>query len=457
MKLLLPLIVFAFVGAGTVFAEKLLLTPDMVVNLSGARPASELIDEQNLAGDPLAGKGGQPKTVFSQGWQNKELYYPLDIVVDLGRPHKIAGVCYFDANRSGLLTVSVGSPKAWKEVVSDDLREYLKWKTHRLAEEARYLKITFETPASAISEIVVYGEATGIVHPSNGTAQIRPKPVTIDRFMGMNAFVDDPIERIAAVGMIREYHQWAWDEGNQDKSYTGFPDNRYAWSPSWVSGPGWGWDFDEFYRELRAAGIEIAPVLQQSAPYLVDHDFGRISEKPVSEDEDATRPESYREHADWMFQFAARYGATKVEPALLKLREGQAAKSGLGLIRHLENCNEPDRWWHGRKGHFKPFELAAMCSADFDGDQGRLGDAAVRVYTFRSIDSSRRAFAVWCPTSDDRHVKGFQLNAGAASKVSLISLADKEPAGIRTPLRLTNGLVSIDVSERPVFVVIGEP
>ena len=60
-------------------AEVIPLTPDRVINLSGVRPASELIDEQALAGDPLGGKGGAPKTVFGQGWENKDLDCPRNV------------------------------------------------------------------------------------------------------------------------------------------------------------------------------------------------------------------------------------------------------------------------------------------------------------------------------------------------------------------------------------------
>lgn len=48
--------------------------------------------------------------------------------------------------------------------------------------------------------------------------------------------------------------------------------------------------------------------------------------------------------------------------------------SGLNLLRYFENANEPDAWWHGRSGYSTPFELAARCSADYDGDQKRMGE-----------------------------------------------------------------------------------
>jgi hypothetical protein len=129
----------------------------------------------------------------------------------------------------------------------------------------------------------------------------------MDSFIGINGFVDDPIERIAACGHLREYHSWQWDEGNQDSSYPGYPNHQLAWSPSWVSGPGWGWDFDAFYRQLKDAGVEAAPCLQGCAPYMVGFDPNRTDEKPVA-GQDPTQPRSYIAHASYLFQFAARCG-----------------------------------------------------------------------------------------------------------------------------------------------------
>jgi len=74
-----------------------------------------------------------------------------------------------------------------------------------------------------------------------------------------------------------------------------------------------------------------------------------------------------------MFQFAARYGRRAVPKAELTLADGQPLRSGLGTVRFFENANEPDKDWKGRKAFTSPFELAAQCSADYDGHRGKLG------------------------------------------------------------------------------------
>ncbi len=352
-------------------AERITLDSEMLINLSGQRAAAELVDEQDIDGDPRTGDAAQATTPYTNGWNGAQLYYPLSVVVDLGVEHDLTDICYFDGQGSGLLTVAYRNADRWETLFTDELKQYLRWVSRGVSVTTRYLRLTFESPGGPISEMLVYGTARG-ERPAP-PQPVRHKRPLMDTFIGTNGFVDDPIERLAACGSLREYHNWQWDEGNTDASYEGYPDQQLAWSPSWVSGPGWGWDFDAFYQQLKDAGIDVSPCLQGSAPYIVDHDPNRSHDKPVYKGGDATRPESYVAHASYLFQFAARYGATAVDEDLLKLKADQPVRSGLDLVRYIENCNEPDKWWEGRDAHFLPAELAAMCSADYDGHQGAMG------------------------------------------------------------------------------------
>lgn len=357
--------------APPIAGDRVRLSEDMLINLSGQRAAVELVDEQDLAGDPRQGNAPQPKTVYSNGWINAKLYYPLAVVIDLGVVHDLTDICWFDVEDQGVLTVEYRDGETWKSVFSGPLSEYNKWTTRQVTLATRYLRLTFDSPSARIAEVLLYGKARG-PRPAPPQPALRPGAL-MDTFIGVNGFIDDPIERIAACGHLREYHQWQWDEGNQDSSYPGYPNQQLAWSPSWVSGPGWGWDFDQFYRQLKEAGVEVVPCLQGCAPYVLGFDKDRSDEKPVPLGSDPTRPESYVAHASYLFQFAARYGGTACDAALLKLKPGQPVRSGLRLVQYLENCNEPDKWWKGRAAWFSPWELAALCSADYDGHQGAMG------------------------------------------------------------------------------------
>ena len=193
----------------------------------------------------------------------------------------------------------------------------------------------------------------------------------MDQFIGTNAFIDDPLDKMSAVGYVREYHNWSWDAGDGKADAPAYPHNVVAFNPSSAAGGNF-WFFDDYYAKLKNAGVTVCPAIQGNIKWLAGDD-AHMSDKVAAPGTDAADPASYAAHADHMFQFAARYGAAKVPDKLLKLAANQPRKSGLGLLRYYENQNEPDAWWHGRAGYASPYELAAQCSADDDGDQKRMG------------------------------------------------------------------------------------
>lgn len=187
--------------------------------------------------------------------------------------------------------------------------------------------------------------------------------IPFDQFMGANAFVDDPIDRMQAVGFIREYHNWGWDEGNGDDGAV-YPNNQIRWAPSRVI----PWDFDDYYSRVNAAGLLISPCTQNSVRWLSHGEEFRAADKPLDKPGlSPTDPSSYQAKAHYMYQYAARYGSTKVDADKLTLAPDQESRSGLGLIRYLEDWNEPNKDWEGRDAEFTPEEYAAMLSADYDG------------------------------------------------------------------------------------------
>lgn len=204
----------------------------------------------------------------------------------------------------------------------------------------------------------------------------------MDQAIGLNGFVDDPIDVLAVAGIVREYHSWEWDApgGGDAKAY---PDDLNHFAPN---AGGW-WNFDDYYAKFRSAPSAVvpAPVMQGSIAWLdPNHDA-----QPVPRGASTTDPRSYLAHADHLFQFAARYGSARVPDDRLKLAPGQPKKSGLGLIGYFEDWNEPNRFWLGKPGspgNFSADELGAMLSADYDADCGALGDRA----GVRTADPSAR-------------------------------------------------------------------
>lgn len=209
----------------------------------------------------------------------------------------------------------------------------------------------------------VSGGAGGSVVSGAGGQSAATGPLVGD-FLGLNGFIDDDPAKLAAVGNVREYHDWSWNEGNGAAGYPGYPNNQLAFTN--VAG---AWDFDAYYGALGQAGVTPFPCIEGSVGFLAS------AMPPVAAGADVTMAASYVAHASFLYQYAARYGAKAVPTANLKLASGQAARTGLGLLRYYEDGNEPDANWVNADGSplFSPAAAAAMSSADYDGDQGRLG------------------------------------------------------------------------------------
>ena len=338
----------------------------MVVNETGFGEAVRLVDEQALAGDPRAGHGGKPTSPWFPEWT--AWHYPARAYLDLGRAYRVSDVYLYDGEGAGLVTISAGRPFRWTPLLTDDLSHFNVWNAHPVSVTTRYLEITLADAGTKVPEIIVYGVPVG---PAEAVPipVVRPLP-TMDQLIGVNAFVDDPLDKMTVGGFVREYHNWDWDEGD-GKTYLGYPHNENKWNPSY--GAGGGWDFDAYYARLKAAGVMVCPAIQGGAAWLRTPGQGKAGDKPVPAGQSAAAPASYAAHADHLFQYAARYGSVRVADARLKLAADQPRRSGLGLLRYYENWNEEDAWWAGRDTYFQPAEFAAMCSADYDGDQGRMG------------------------------------------------------------------------------------
>ena len=177
---------------------------------------------------------------------------------------------------------------------------------------------------------------------------------TVGSFVGVNALITDAVADLAPIGVVREYHDWGWLGNN-------FNDQPYPQTLYTPNIPDFMWDWDAFFSGLQAMGVSGFPVVQGGAPWV---DGGAVPPADGS----PTAAASYIAHGDTMFQIAARWGSVKVPDAKLKLESGQTRSSGLGTVEYYEDFNEEDN-----ATGFTGDVFAAMASADYDGDQTRLG------------------------------------------------------------------------------------
>ena len=177
---------------------------------------------------------------------------------------------------------------------------------------------------------------------------------TVGTFAGVNALITDKVADLAPIGVVREYHNWGWLGNN----YSDSPYPQTLYTPDI---PSFGWDWDGFFAGLKAAGVSGFPAVQGGAPWVSASAVPPATGSP-------TAAASYVAHGDTMFQIAARWGKSKVDDAKLKLEADQTRESGLGTVAYFEDFNEEDN-----ASGFTGDVFAAMASADYDGDEGRLG------------------------------------------------------------------------------------
>ena len=366
--------------------SKILLTPDMVINEVAKGDASLLIDEQGTSeGFPVH----LPKTRWTIDVPvgEPDWYLPANAVIDLGHEHVITNIFLFNGDGlSGNCHISYGVPFQWTPLLTDSLSAENEWRRHDVANiRTRFIQIS-RTEDSDVREVILYGyPVAGNAVRGESVATENRNVVTLDKGIGVNTHYLDPFQRVKVAGIAREYHNWILNEGGFTKDYPGYPANAIQFNPGspmqkenaavpqWDAATSGGFDFDKYYKDLKDAGITVFPCIQGTVPWLSGEPNTKSRHKPVKSGADPADPFSYAEHADFMFQYAARYGNATVPNHLLKVAEGQAAMSGLGYLQFYENWNEPDGWWGGRRDYFTPYEYAAMSSADYDGHESRMG------------------------------------------------------------------------------------
>ncbi|MEM9824482.1 MAG: hypothetical protein AAF985_25575, partial [Bacteroidota bacterium] len=360
----------------------------MIFNLS-ARGESHLLVDQQLKADepfPVHGQsipGGFPWSAsrfHESGWnqsflgrfnattiyQNQNLYFPIELHIDLGQTAQIDGICLADLHGEGKINIAVGDGKKWTSIYDAALNKTYAWHCQKdLGQSARFLKLTLQDPSANIGEILLSGKGVSS-HPK--TVQTTSYPL-MEQFIGVNINTEDPPVQMAVFEFVREYHDWQLELGDQHPNDC----EIYRWNPSNAYE---GWSFDRIYQDIADNNIQIAADLKSNIPALLEY---TIEDRPCEKNAATDHPASYTAHAEYMYQHSLRYGHTSQYPPSIQDRLGEPVKSGLGMIHYIEDWNEQDKYWMNSSGHpqqeaayFQPFEYAAMLSADYDGHESSL-------------------------------------------------------------------------------------
>lgn len=337
---------------------------------------SVLFDEQDKVPESPenteVGKEIFNSTNKSTNWKpNQQAEYGDDsFYIDLKANYVITGICYLDTNGINKWKVESGEPFNWREILSFSTDAYMSWQGRTISdtEPTRYLRFSTVSGDSGISELAIYGyKVSELSDEQRLKTSAKPSGsektnLTAGGKVGFNAFIDDPITSIYAAGNVREYHNLNWliDSDGKIKFTQG----------------SWG-DMDSYYKSMKAQNISIIPCFQGGSSYI--YGSSEYPEIAVPKGADTLNPESYTLHAQAMYQVAARYGSNKnVESASFNVADSKEPVAGMGLLTALENCNEPNKSWSGKANYYTPYELAAMCSADYDGHEGTIPNAGVK-------------------------------------------------------------------------------
>ena len=352
-------------------SKQIIISKQSIINETGYGKVMHWFDEQDTTLNP--------KTM----WETPGLksYWPAGIVLDLGNEYHISSIKFFDGeisdknisnefeHQGGKIIVSGGTPFNFTKKSDYKLTNSGKWSTIKIDIETRYLQIKKEATKQYfwkeygpfqcdvnIYEVIIEGYPTGKKVRDIPVPIIRKTPFTFDEYIGANSYMWIPDSISEAVGFIREYHLWSWNGVK-----------NIADSIDWNNNDELG-SFDEYYK--RTSENNKFDVCVDIHRHVDEANYGKS--KP-SFGGDPTDPLSYKLIADYLFQYVARYGNSKVPDSLLRVKEGNAVISGMGWMTYYENWNEPDKWWGESEYHFTPYELSAMLSASYDGHLGKLG------------------------------------------------------------------------------------
>lgn len=385
----------------------------MLTNITVKGNENYLIDNQSF--DPKAnpnlpsdadGALWKPFTIIeADGSQRDDLYIPMILIIDLKREHTLTDIYYYLNNGStgNKVQFFAGNPTTWETTPFAELEAigYQSWvkKTLSTTKTTRFLKVQVNSVGIGMRELILYGSTnqTAVVDPlPTGTIPTRPK---MWDFAGSNLIGNEFDTDIYSVsGTHRSYSDLQYLDKDLVNSY---PNNTFSFGEG---------NYDTFLKHWKDNNIHQFWAVQGNTKRFINANPSEPNAsniKPLATGADPESPASYVEHGDAMFQIAARYGKVAVASTRLRLAAGITVASGLGYMNSVENGNENNKYWKGRKGYYNPYEYAAMSSADYDGHENTLGpnigiknadpDFKLINAAIVSLDTSYvKAMAHWC-------------------------------------------------------------
>ncbi|MCK5923921.1 MAG: hypothetical protein KAG66_23505, partial [Methylococcales bacterium] len=159
--------------------------------------------------------------------------------------------------------------------------------------------------------------------------------------------------------------------------------------------------------------------------------------------------------AQWIIRSYLALAASGVDRAqLYMLRDVNAGNhvkyNSSGLTNEKSNKHQEKTSWH-----YVATITDALAGTYFQKEIPS-GNDLVQIYRFASDNNQRTVDVIWCASSEQAEVKGFQVSAPERSSTcQLIRLHAGKERGQKAELPITEGKVRIDVSEQPLFLDYG--
>lgn len=185
--------------------------------------------------------------------------------------------------------------------------------------------------------------------------------------IGINTLPWVPLEKLTMFSTVRLYvaSGWIWR-----------PNGLFV-QPFFQAETEYAHGLDDYLMRAKSLGIDVLPCVNLTPDWYagVSDGSGSNNYPPIKKGLSRTDPNSYKDYAEFWFQFVARYGSKKHPDSDLKIDVTprwnndvpNVKKSGLGLLKYVEINNEVDIWWlKGGEQYVTPAEHVAMLVAVMD-------------------------------------------------------------------------------------------
>ncbi len=327
------------------------------------------------------------------------------IVVDLKIPYSVKEIYLYDRSLTAdSCWIYAGNFKNWKKIVSIGTVSQTGnwgWKKISLDEETRFIMIRFSSYETAITEMVLYGiPRQAVAEESNFSIHKGLTKTPLGQFLGVNYIMENEPQWLKPFHYSRLYN-FTLDYDND----TSRNENRVRFNMlhyGYYNKDKGKYIFDiDTLKNINQGNIWFS--IRGVSKWMSDMgytDKDRPMNRPSLNTED---PASYSRHAEMMWHMAAFFGYNKVDTNLLSL-SNKPLQSGRGSMSIYENGNEEDATWVGNN-YCSPYEYFAQSTADWDGDEARLGNR----YGIHSADPQARLMMSGLIGLDTDRVKVYGL------------------------------------------------